>query len=327
VAQWNVTYQRQLAGNWMASVSYLGNKTTHLWIAGEVNPAIYGPGATVGNTNQRRLLYLANPTLGAAYASIDTMDDGAVAHYQGLMLSVQHRFANNFTFLANYTDSYCESDYDFGAALAGSTNSQLFNRSADRGPCIFDTRHNFNASLVATSSVKLGNPWVNRLLSNWQFAPLVHASSGQPLNVTTGKDNSLTGLGTDRPVQLMSDVYAPTHTCTGAPCLQWINPAAFQPNALGTYGNVGRNELRGPATVNFDAAISRIFRLNERFSLQARADAFNVFNHTNFVGAISPAGLPTSYSTLSTNLSSSNFGQVQAAFDPRILQFSMKLHF
>ena len=326
VAQWNVTYQRQLAGSWLASASYLGNKTTHLWIAGEVNPAIYGPGATIGNTNQRRILYLANPALGAAYASIDTMDDGAVAHYQGVILSLQHRFARNFTFLANYTDSYCESDYDFGAALAGSTNSQLFNRGADRGPCIFDTRHNFNTSLVATSSVRLGNHWVNRLLSDWQFAPLVHASSGQPLNVTTGKDNSLTGLGNDRPVQLMADVYAPNRGCSGAPCVQWINPAAFQPNALGTYGNVGRNELRGPSTVNFDVAISRLFKFSDRFNLQVRADAFNVFNHTNFVGAISPAGQP-GFSTMSTGLSSSNFGQVQAAFDPRILQFSMKLYF
>jgi hypothetical protein len=150
--------------------------------------------------------------------------------------------------------------------------------------------------------------------------------ASQPLNVTTGKDNSLTGLGNDRPVQLLSNVYAPNRGCSGTPCVQWINPAAFQPNALGTYGNVGRNELRGPATVNFDAAISRLFKFSDRLSLQARADAFNVFNHTNFVGAISPAGQP-GFSTMSTNFSSSNFGQVQAAFDPRILQFSMKLYF
>jgi hypothetical protein len=58
-----------------------------------------------------------------------------------------------------------------------------------------------------------------------------------------------------------------------------------------------------------------------------RVDAFNILNHTNFVGAISPAGTVTGYATLSTNLSSSTFGRVQAAFDPRILQFSMKLRF
>ena len=67
-----------------------------------------------------------------------------MAHYNGLLLSVQHRFSNSFTFNANYTDSYCISDADFGAALAASSNSQPFNRHADWGPCVFDTRHNFN---------------------------------------------------------------------------------------------------------------------------------------------------------------------------------------
>jgi hypothetical protein len=80
------------------------------------------------------------------------MDDGAVAHYQGLLLSTQHRMSSHYTMLANFTDSYCLSDYDFGAALAGSTNSQVFNRHADWGPCVSDARYLFNASLVATSS-------------------------------------------------------------------------------------------------------------------------------------------------------------------------------
>jgi hypothetical protein len=79
--------------------------------------------------------------------------------------------------------------------------------------------------------------------------------------------------------------------------------------------------------VNFDAALSRMFKISERFSLQARLDGFNVLNHTNFAGAISPAGTVTGYSTLSTGLSSSTFGRVQSAFDPRILQFAMKLYF
>jgi hypothetical protein len=339
VAQWNVTYQRQFAGGWLASASYLGNATAHLWISEEIDPAEYlGTAActingiayktcsTTANTNERRLLYLTDPTLGKAYSSIDTMDDGAVAHYEAMLLSIQHRFAHNFTFNANYTDSYCVSDYDFGAALATPANSQPFNRHADWGPCIFDTRSNFNASLVALSSWK-GNPWASRLLSNWQLAPLFHASSGQPLTVTTGHDDSLTDLNNDRPDQVLADVYPATPGCKSAPCDQWINPAAFVPNPTGTFGNVGRNELRGPGTVNVDVALSRIFKFTERFSVQVRAEAFNVINHTNFVGGISPAGTVQSYTTMNTNLSSSSFGLVQSAFDPRILQFALKLYF
>ena len=139
VANWNISYQRQFLKDWVFSATYLGNKTTHLWIAHEVNAAQYipgncvagqygltsaGPCSTTGNANFRRILYLANPTLGQSYASIDTADDGAVAHYNGLILSLQHRFAKNYTVLTNYTDSSCVSDFDFGAALAASTNSQ-----------------------------------------------------------------------------------------------------------------------------------------------------------------------------------------------------------
>ena len=352
VANWNVTYQRQLPANWLVSISYLGNKTTHLWSdRGEVNPAIYipgncvagqygltapGPCSTTSNTPFRRRLYLANPTLGAAYASINTMDDGAVAHYNGLLVSMQHRFAHNYTANVNYTDSNCISDSDFGAALAASNNSQPFNRHADWGLCAFDTRHNFNASLVATSAINHPNAWVRRLLNDWQIAPLVHISSGQPINLVTGKDNSLTSINqsnNDRPNQVLANVFATNPICNNGatPCVQWFNPAAFQPNALGTFGSLGRNAVRGPHNVTADFALSRIFKINERYSVQARAEAFNVFNHANFVGAISPAG-GTTYAIFSNgvnpnNLSSSSFGRIPSAFDPRIIQFALKFYF
>jgi hypothetical protein len=170
---------------------------------------------------------------------------------------------------------------------------------------------------------------VNRLVSDWQAAPLLHYSSGQPLNVIVGKDNSLTLLNNDRPNQALPDYSASNPICNNGTtaCVQFVNPSAFTPNATATFGNLGHNALRGPHTVNFDMALSRIFKINERYSIQARADSFNLFNHTNFVGAISPAGTVTGYSTFSNNMSSSTFGRVQAAFDPRIVQFALKLYF
>src|SRR5208337_373828 len=106
MVQWNATYQRQFAGNWVASISYLGNETTHLWIAHESDPAEYlGLGActiagvnyttcsTTKNTNQRRLFFQANPATGIYYASVNTMDPGAVARYGGVLLSVTPRLS------------------------------------------------------------------------------------------------------------------------------------------------------------------------------------------------------------------------------------------
>ena len=84
-------------------------------------------------------------------------------------------------------------------------------------------------SLVATSAVKGSNEWVNRLLSDWQVAPLVHASSGQPLNIIVGKDNSLTLLNNDRPNQVLADYSATNPICNNGTtaCVQFLNPAAF----------------------------------------------------------------------------------------------------
>jgi Carboxypeptidase regulatory-like domain len=348
VVNWNITYQRQLPKGWMASASYLGNHTTHLWIALERDPAVSLPGVcqagqpfgtvltlpacTTSNTNQRRLFYQANPATGIDYASVDTMDDGAVSRYQGLLLSTQHR-STHYTFLANFTDSYCLSDYDFGAALAGSTNSQIYNRHADWGPCISDARYLFNTSFVATSYWESGNKFLSGLLKDWQISPLIQARTGQPLTITTGTDNSATGLGTDRPIQVASDWHATTGCATQSICVQYLNNSktspTFIPNVPGTFGDVGRNAVRGPGFFGFNVSLVRTFRIKERYSLQVRTEAFNILNHTNYVGGFAPAGQPAgaSFGTVSTALNSSNFGQITGAYDPRILQFALKFFF
>ena len=62
--QWNLSWQRQLTGNWLVTANYLGNKTSHYWLGREINPAVYGPGATTGNTNQRHVLSRIDPVRG-----------------------------------------------------------------------------------------------------------------------------------------------------------------------------------------------------------------------------------------------------------------------
>jgi hypothetical protein len=333
VEHWNVTYQRQLPANWLVSASYIGNHTAHLWIAQEVNPALPNPTATTATTNQRRIL--SQYPGGSYYASIDTMDDGASARYQGLLLSTTHSFSSHYQLTANFTDSYCVSDYDFGAALAGSTNSQVFNRHADWGPCVSDTRSNFNLTGVAISSWGGTNVWAKRILGDWQLSPILQARSGQPLgSINIGTDNSRTGLNNDRPVQILPNVYATSPDCSPAPCVQWLNKAAFATpgspqNPVGSYGNVGRNAIRGPHYVNFDLSLVRMFKLNERENVQFRIEGFNVLNHTNFVGGYAPSGLYAgqSYGTISQKLNAGNFGQITGAYDPRIFQFALRLSF
>ena len=75
--QWNISYQRQIARDWMVSANYLGNVVKNVWTANQINPAVFGPGATVANTNQRRVLSQQNPAAGQFYASIQELDPTA----------------------------------------------------------------------------------------------------------------------------------------------------------------------------------------------------------------------------------------------------------
>ena len=315
MAQWNISYQRQLPHNWMATVNYMGSKTTHIWGAESLNPSVYIPGtcngqpcSTFSNTAQRRTLYLQNPSQGQYYSDVFQTIDSGNSKYNALLVSLQRRFSKGFTLLTNYTWSHCTSDYDFYGEVYFQVYEIPGNRRADRGNCMMDVRQNFNTSLVARSPMR-GTSVGQRILGNWQIAPIIRAISGMPLNVMTGADNSLSYVGIDRPNQVLANPYPANKSAN-----EWINPAAFTPNAFGTFGNTGRNTLRSPAWFNFDVALSRIFSLHEGLNLEVRAEAFNMLNHPNLDAP-------------NMTLNQSTFGQITSAEDPRILEFAVKIHF
>jgi hypothetical protein len=317
VKQWNFSVQHRFADNWIFSVSYLGNETSHLWIGNEINPAVYIPGtcgsaacSTTGNTQARRVLSLANPKVGQYYSTMIIADDGISANYNGLLTSVEHRFAHNYTLLANYTWSKC-----LGVApvnsLGGDVMQNPNNVRGDYGPCSYDVPYLFNTSVVYSSQVGHGG-LISHLLGNWNIAPLVRFRGALPSNPATGKDNSLTGANLDRP-----NVVPGAQMYTDAPHglkYQYLNPNLYTANALGSFGNAGHNSLRGPGYSNVDVAVSRQFNLREPMALQVRVEAFNALNHPTFGGP-------------NTNISSSSFGQITSAGAPRIMQASMKLVF
>jgi len=315
MAQWNISYQRQLTKDWMVSVSYLGNKSTHVWLATDLNRALYIPGtcgsgacSTTGNVNQRRLLYLARPQDGQYFGGLYSTDDGGNANYNGMLASVQHRFSGGFTLLANYTWSHCLNYGDINGNIGVGYYQDDLLRTPNYANCAYDIRHMVNITGVAMSPIT-GKTLAARMLGNWKLAPLIRAATGFPVSVTTGRDNSLTAIGRDRPNQVLADPYPASQSSA-----QWINPAAFVPNPTGTFGGLGRNTLRAAGSLRVDVALSREFSLLERVRLEARAEGFNVINHANF-------SAPTA------TLSSATFGRITAAGDPRILQFAMKLHF
>jgi hypothetical protein len=141
---------------------------------------------------------LENPAAGAAISTMAISDQGGNGNDNGLLASIQHRFAQHYTLLSNYAYSHCINDGDTNTELGGPTYQNPANRAGDRGSCSFDVRQISNMSVVATSQVN-GSGWTARLLNQWQLSPLISIHSGNVLNLTTGTDNSLNGVGLDRP--------------------------------------------------------------------------------------------------------------------------------
>jgi len=316
--QWNLSYQRQVR-DWLLTANYLGNVTRHIWGSTDVNYAIPIAGATTGNTNNRRLTYLVSPATGAAYADIQQTDDGGNASYNALAVRAEHRMGNHFQVLANYTWSHCESTWDFAGELAGTLYQNPLSRDpGERGNCGYDHRQVFHASIVAISP-GIGEGFARIVTKDWQLSPAVSLFTGNPIQITDGKDISLSGQSLDRPnVILPSQVYPAQQTAQ-----EYFNPAAFLcagSNAActqtsGLFGNLGRNSVYGPGQIDWDMAVSRPFQLRERWKIEFRADFFNILNHGN------PSGLGTTVSNSGT------FGQVTSFTAPRIIQMAMKLYF
>ncbi|MGD0870062.1 MAG: carboxypeptidase regulatory-like domain-containing protein [Bryobacteraceae bacterium] len=311
---YNVSYQRQIKTDWLVTLNYLGSLTRHIWGSTDVNYAVYTGStatSTSANTNQRRLTYLSNPTTGAAYGDIQQSDDGGNAEYNGLLASLNKRFAHNFTILSNYTYSHCVSSWDFAGELAGVIYQNPLNRATgERGNCGFDHRHVFNTSIVVTSP-GIGSGAVKRITADWSLAPAGSLFTGNPIQLSDGgKDISLSGQGLDRPnVVLPDQVYGSPKSLGG-----WLNPSAFAVQPAGTFGNLGRNALYGPGQINWDMSLIRHFRFRERWRLDFRAEFFNIMNHAN-------------WSNPTTSNTSSTFGEITGFGGPRNIQFSTKLFF
>ena len=320
VYQWNLSYERQLANNWLVSATYIGNKSSHIWTGEDVNPGVYIPGncggspcSTTGNTNQRRVLSLINPVTGALISDIFQADDGANAEYQGVIVKTEHRFSNHYSLLANYTYSHCISEADFSGDLGGAYTQNPYNRNGERGNCGFDLRQIFNLSFIVESP-HFANLWVNRLLGNWRLAPIFSIHSGTWFTVITGLDNSLTGVGNDRP-DVVGNPYV-----RNLKTQQWLNPNAFAASPLGTFGNLGSDAMAGPAYFDIDAAVTRHFNIREKQQLELRFEFFNITNHVNF-------NVNANNGSLDTNLQDPTFGVMFSDVAPRILQFAVKYTF
>jgi Carboxypeptidase regulatory-like domain/TonB-dependent Receptor Plug Domain len=305
--------QRQVVNKLSIEVGYVGKLARHLYVTRNLNTAVYIPGndaqglplSTLANTDARRIRF---PTV---FQKWNNQESTGNSSYHALQTTVRYRAGNGLTLMSSYTWSR-SLDYGQDYSIQGVSQQDAEHPKLDYGPSNWDVPQTFRLSWVYEVPLLFaGQPVLRHLLSNWEFSGITSVNSGLPLNLTTGRDNSLTANGNDRP-DVIGDPNLPGGRSRGQQVAQFFNTAAFLPNKTGQFGNLARNALRGPGLAQTDVGIFKNFRFKESYKIQFRTELFNALNQVNFNN---PVGTVTA----------ATFGRLTTANDPRLIQFGLKV--
>ena len=298
--------------------------------ANGVYTAIVNGNAVTGNVLNHLLIACGNSA--APYRpfyginGIDQINNVGQSQYDALQLSLS-RYVGHLNGSLAYTYSHSIDDGSDG------TSTEVINGLNPQGSLAssnFDQRHLLEASLVYDLPLFKQPGLLRALLGGWQVSDLTSFQTGTPFSVvnTTNGDNAGTG-NTVSTVTSYPDIVGPIHGKvalrhpTGVQGPRLYNSDAFaNPQGL-TYGNAGRNVLNLPARTNFDMGLFKNFAVREAMHFEFRAEAFNVFNHTQWSGVDNSA----CYVTAAEDCSASTFLTATTAHNARILQLAGKFVF
>jgi hypothetical protein len=319
---YNLAVEQRLTKNLTSRIAYAGARSSHLFTANDMNPSIYIPGSTLP-TNSRRHF--------PGYSDIGEADMGGNADYNALQVTLQRHVTRGLSLTANYTYSksidtlpYNTIDTPVSSGPGAPYAIPIYDpnyKSLDIGPSDFDRKHVFSGTYVwMLPKMTAGNRAVRAVVNDWQTTGIVQAMSGQPITITAGSDISLTGLLQDRAVWNGQNPYG-SGACGSKPkCKNYLNPADFTLPAAGTFGNVVKGSFRGPGYADWDAGLSRSFRLEGASAFEFRAEYFNLINRDNLnnpITAVESAGFGSITSSSATD----------SPISPRVAQFSGKFVF
>jgi hypothetical protein len=330
VDQWGLQVQAALSGGFILDTGYLGYHAYHQFSRTYVNridPA----------TGLRPL---------AAFGPIDAKAADDNSHFQGWQTSLTRRFQSGLSFSANYMWSHGINDGSTGGGEADYAQNTAC-RSCEVASADFDVRHTFAANAVYDLPFGKGRAYLIRtgvadfLLGGWSLTSIATARSGNPVNVTITR--SAASLPDGLSLQNGATFQRPDYVSgvSVVPANQninnWINPLAFTVPLNGTWGNAGRNLIRGPRFMQLDMGLTKNFRITERFSADFRAEAFNVTNRAQFADPSGSLGSPvTDPATGITSGIDPNFGHITTTVNngsatgsgtPREFQFSIRVKF
>ena len=296
---WNVNVQRQLAGELAATIGYFGSRGRNLRISRNLNQPVNGarpfPALSAASS------ILPGTTLG----NITQVESTGFSRYHALSLTATKRLSRGLLFDASYTWS---KSLDTNSLNSSNFDVQDgYDIPNQYGLADFDARHRF--VLSATYQLPLtGSAWTR----DWQIATIVQSQSGNPVNIVTS-NATLNGV----PNTVRPDLMAPIRIVGTVD--QWFDPASFA--AVPRFGNLGRNVVIGPSFHNTDLSVSKVITIAERYRLQLRVDAFDLFNHPNFGPPGNVVGTPTFGKISRTRLPTGEAGS------SRQIQLAAKLSF
>jgi hypothetical protein len=327
--EWDLDIQRQLSHDIIVDAGYYGAKGTHQLSQIDINEPL--PGAYANNAiiegqidgqmtaSNENLLNIVRPYQG--YGPIDIYEPIFSTNYNSLQTSVQKRFGGGSLVGINYTwaKSLTNRPDQPGGNLPVPQNT--YNLNAEYGPSRFDRRNVFNANWVyELPFFTAQRGFTGRALGGWEFSGIVQLQSGQWLTAVGNSSQDPGGLGVftsatapnfPRPDQIGNPNRNAPHTVA-----DWYNVAAFADVPTNEFrpGNSPRGTILGPGSERWDMSMLKNIRLFEDQSLQFRAEAFNIWNHTN-------------YNNVDTTMDDGTTGQVLGAGEKRILQVALKYNF
>jgi outer membrane receptor protein involved in Fe transport len=343
IQQWALNWQQQLGTNALIEVGYAGSAGNHLIRPIDINaptPAeivAAGKGiatcdqALVASNNPANCINLARPYRG--FAAITDRQTTATSRYHGLLTSFRLRPTHGLAAQIAYTWSKTMTDAtnDRDAADVPQIRTDLH---LERAPSRLDRTHVFVASYVyevPTLGFANGN-FARHIFGGWELAGITTAQSGLALNRVVQAATTVPARGTRPNIVGDPTQNIPDNPTGGIPYA--FNPFAFQTTLTGQIGNSPRSPFRFPSQFFTDINVAKNFRFTERYSLQLRAEFYNVFNKTIFndVFQTMPDRLPTdvvftSITALQASGSNPQYGQFFSTKDPRQVQLGIKFSF
>ena len=302
----NINMQRQIFTNYMVEAAYSGSRTVNAALKTDLNQAPPIVGVTDQNVN--RPFAALDPGLRTVGALAST----GYVEYNGLQLKFQRRSANHFSFMNSYTFGRAidlNSDNDGTVTL-----TNIFNPEYNRGPADYDVTHTFSSNWIYELPWGGDSGW-----GGWQVSGILYLRSGIPFQITQAQTMLSTGITNNRPNQICDP------TLSNGDINQFFNTACFQQTAdsTGTFGNTGRNSIRGPGLKNIDLSVIK----NTRFggvNSELRLEVFNLFNWAQFSNPNGQLG-NSAFGTISSIVASPSCATCGTT--ERQIQLAVKLKF